>query len=464
MQISPFNFDVTTPVGKINMSFDNISLDAMDLGDFDVTLNNGILLEFNDAYFRLSLDFSYRLLTFPYTHDGGSMTILAQDAYLQILADFINLDDCQSVYINYAKLDLGEFQISVSDASMLLTTILEAASALIQSTLENIIDSMFAEVVNDFINSMFSARTCRTLDYQTAQDIRLIGDNTVDPQFLSSPFAGRYYGTDSEYYVYPNATQAPDIINNGKFQVIMHIGLPLSFLYTYNYRQAFDLTLDSSNMSKGFLTSFPFQLSTISGFFVELPTALQNLPDTAPFRVSITQLCDQTGEMEPSAIAIYYSVSLVIQGFDEENQVWLSGDDQEITLTADILAMMVPVVKRTGSGDNHVIGSCFEISSYSTTILDSSCEIENETYFSLFLTMMYGDYPMTFVNNLSNNVRWPFSGPAGSDLIDVDIWYGDEYFGMLFDLGWRGDSSGPQLNRNRGYFDVPANDDSICLY
>ncbi|GKT32687.1 BPI/LBP/Plunc family like protein, partial [Aduncisulcus paluster] len=167
--------NIDTPIGVVDLSFTDIQIESMDLSDFRTYFlesTSEIEVSVSDVYFQISLDFSYKLCTFPYSTDSGTLIITANGASFVGFAHIIQISHVPSLTVDSAKFSLGDFSLSLRGSSSILSTIIQIATPLIQYSIEDAMNSVFAQVVNQVINSLLYAVTCLQLNDTTAIDIR----------------------------------------------------------------------------------------------------------------------------------------------------------------------------------------------------------------------------------------------------------------------------------------------------
>ncbi|GKT35438.1 BPI/LBP/Plunc family like protein [Aduncisulcus paluster] len=223
--IPSFTIDnIDTPIGVVNLSFTNISIETLQIESL-VTyfLTNELEVTINNFQFQVSLDFGYKLQTWPYSSDSGQLEITANNASFMVEAHVTTKDDSPFIYLDTAQFSLGDFSIDLRGTSEMLSTIIQVATPFIQYSIETSMNAVLTDAINSICNSLFLPSTCIVIDDTTAIDVRQPIDGICQDNILDLPASGFYYGTDTEFFV-PPTTPDPDdlplIITNGMFIVL----------------------------------------------------------------------------------------------------------------------------------------------------------------------------------------------------------------------------------------------------
>eukprot|EP00764_Aduncisulcus_paluster_P005450 gnl/Carplike_NY0171/1933_a2613_763.p1 GENE.gnl/Carplike_NY0171/1933_a2613_763~~gnl/Carplike_NY0171/1933_a2613_763.p1 ORF type:complete len:548 (+),score=76.50 gnl/Carplike_NY0171/1933_a2613_763:20-1663(+) len=456
IQIDPFEFDVTTPLGKMQLDFNDISVDTFSASSltFFTSAESGYTIGIYNATFRISFDFSFRLLTWPYTYGSASIVIDSSNVSLQGSMRIISVNYCQSFNVDEININLGDFNISAT-GSDIISELLSVLSPEIQTGIQDVINSTFAQVLNELVSSFFLPVTCKVIDDETAIDYRMPFDNVTTDNYSSSPNTATYYGTDSDYYdVPPNLSDPPFIVTNNHFQVICKPHIIASFIHTYRPRGSFDGTVDASMLPSS-LSSFPFSLSTLSALFSSLPSSVSSLSSDSPIKMAYTMTDDPNPDMMPGAIALYAPMSIQFSVFNQQTQQWM--EDSEDIVSTDVVLTIVVQPTSNYNIHNIVNGMYFPMDAYGVSISASSEPYPSASTLELMLTVVLSTVVCPQWTLLSKgDSRFRYGGSRGIfKLVDEDVWYGEDFFAMLYQFAENNLIDWTQIDVN--------DDDSICL-
>ncbi|GKT24214.1 BPI/LBP/Plunc family like protein [Aduncisulcus paluster] len=455
--------DIDTPIGVVNLNFDNIAIETLQI-DSLVTyfLTNELEVTVNNFQFQISLNFGYKLQTWPYSSDSGQLEITANDASFMAEAHITSKNDAPFVLLDDAEFSLGNFSIDLRGTSEMLSTIIQVATPFIQYSIETSMNAILADAINTICQSLFLPSTCVTIDDTTAVDLRQPTDGICQDNILDLPASGLYYGTDTEFFVpptTPNPDDLPFIVTNDHDQRMFSPLVVASLFDTYRQRNMFDVTLVVDDVPSTF--PFPVTLSSLLDIF-DLPSDIQQLSPDSPISLSLSLPATPNCDMMAGAVRTLLEFDAVWHVLDSD-----SGDYVDaVTFTLDVTLATIPTPKM--KDDNiQTIGLIWMFSVYDASVTVSNCSVMNTQLSSLFHSMLldltysdaldeWGDYNMF---PLTINTTFAYINPT--------IWYGDTYFAMLMTYSWMG-SSEPE-NASEDYsFDRVWNDhkltsDSICL-
>ncbi|GKT29777.1 BPI/LBP/Plunc family like protein [Aduncisulcus paluster] len=454
MQIPGFSTDLDTPIGQVNISFQNIDIQTIQMDNHTPLYVEGvgIRIDVSQAYIKISLDFNYQLLTFPYTSDGGQLIITANDASFQIEVHVYELNHGQGLSVDQAVLSLGDFGIDIIGSSDVLRVIIQVATPFIQDSIEDAMNTILSTVINDIVNQMLGdVETCVVYHPDTALDLRMTVDPVVMTDYMSSPYSCLYYGTDSELYTSSPASLAfelPNIVNDAHFQLMYKPDVILSMFHTFMGRASFNGYITADDLPTSF--PFPFTYDTLEYLFPALPAGLPStLSSSAPFQVQFSLNTDPTASMQPGAIAIYTQPTLVFSVYDDTSGQWLTDDDCVITISGTAVLMAVPYTVNDSTGG--AVSVSFEFDTYSFDISDispaqSQEDSWNESLVELFLTITMSVSISDPLQSWADSLAYPLQPVPGVLYTDPIIWFSTnaddgEYYAVLITYQWDGNSS-----------------------
>ncbi|GKT26942.1 BPI/LBP/Plunc family like protein [Aduncisulcus paluster] len=442
MAIPDFSTELDTPIGKINIAFDNINIETLQMDNHVPYYDEGvgIRISVTGAYLKIQLDFQYQMLTFPFTTDGGQLTLTANDAAFIFEVDIYEDNYRQALKVTEAKLSLGDFSLDLVGSSDILRTIVQVATPFIQESIEDAMDSMISVVVNDIINSFLSdVQTCIVLDSETAIDFRIPEDPVITSKYMTSSYSGFYYGSDSDLYVPTTQTDLPDILNNNDIQLFFEPDVLLSMFHTYRPRGTFEGIITQDDVP----SSFPFDMnqSILLELFLpdSLPSSVLTLSSDSPIRVNYSMSADPVAEMMASAIAVNADYSVSFEVYDSSDDQWILAASMDIV--SQIVA--VPAVQYDPTAPKAVIGIIFVFDFYESNVtqIQSGVEIINEQLLSLFIDVLFSACVSIGMDDWAASIAYPMQPPPGVLYTDPIIWYDETWYGIFFTYVWQTDTT-----------------------
>ncbi|GKT33319.1 hypothetical protein ADUPG1_007268, partial [Aduncisulcus paluster] len=307
--IPSFSLDnIDTPIGVVTLNFDNIRIEALDLSNFTTYFlqDVGVEMAMSDVFFQISLDFSYKLTTFPYSTDSGELIITASGASFLGNAHMSEKDYAPFLTVDSTKFSLGNFSIDLHGSSSILNTIIQIATPLIQYSIETAMNTLFASAINNILNSFMVADPCVGIDTTTAIDIRQPVDGDIDNNYISDPSASIYYGTDIPFYVPAHDPLQDDmaiVVTNDNFQRIFHPDTVVSMFYVGFARGLFtDITINPEDVGDVF--PFDVNLGTLAEIFDVPQSILDEFDEEDPISLNISMVSQPTWEMMAGAVAL----------------------------------------------------------------------------------------------------------------------------------------------------------------
>ncbi|GKT36389.1 BPI/LBP/Plunc family like protein [Aduncisulcus paluster] len=457
--------DIDTPIGVVDLSFSDIQINSMTMNEFNIFFledTTEIEVSLSNVYFQISLDFSYKLCTFPYSTDSGNLIITSDGASFVGFAHIIQVSHVPSLTVDSAKFSLGDFSLSLRGSSSILSTIIQIATPLIQYTIETSMNTLFADVVNQVINSLLYAVPCIQLNDTTAIDIRQPCSGDIFTDFASNPASSLYYGTDVERYT-PSSSYSssvvPYIVDDSADQRIFSPEMLISLIDVYRQRGMFTVSLYPDEVP----SAFPFDL-TVSGltqfFDITLPASSPFTLDS-PVYLSLELPETPSYTMMAGCIALNMDLKAKWYVFSESDH----SQDSEL-VSFDLGLVVATTIANTYSTNGQtIVGFSFEFSAYTVEITDSDVDYTNESIGSLYHTVLLDLSYSDRMNAWALDLGYPFSTSNDTTVgfVDSEIWYGDDYFAILLSLQWFG-SSGVN-NSNEVYLSKwnISDDESICL-
>ncbi|GKT32688.1 BPI/LBP/Plunc family like protein, partial [Aduncisulcus paluster] len=347
--------------------------------------------------------------------------------------------------------------------SSILSTIIQIATPLIQYSIEDAMNSVFAQVVNQVINSLLYAVTCLQLNDTTAIDIRQPCDGDIFNDYVSNPASSLYYGTDVDRYTPPSSYSSdsvPYIVDDSTDQRIFSPQMLISLIDVYRQRGMFTVSLYPDEVP----SAFPFDL-TVSGltqfFDITLPASSPFTLDS-PVYLSLELPETPSYTMMAGCIALNMDLKAKWYVFSESDH----SQDSEL-VSFDLGLVVATTIANILSDDGNVyVGFSFEFSAYSVEITEIDCDISNENLASLFHNMLLDLSYSDAMNAWALDLPYMFSSGTSSTygFTESYAWYGDDFFAVLLTLDW---FSAPERDLKESIsriniFSV-ADDDSICL-
>ncbi|GKT27108.1 hypothetical protein ADUPG1_013617 [Aduncisulcus paluster] len=292
-------------IGKVQLQLKGLSCDSAQLQTAYIELlaSYGAILTFEEFSLRLSGGWEFKLLTYPYTYESGTLVVSCSNS-----SGILNLKIGTTSFPYTIALSLDAVNINLEDLNIELNgagTFFNTLFSLIQPIIEPAIDSIISEGIEIVANEVFS-------EFDDSIIIEIIGDSVaildqlsnpliIDPYYVSLPFVGIYLYCQDFTDTMPNFNppSIPTIFSNASIQHFLTLESIKSQFYAVFRAQnsghigPFNVTFSESNPNDASVLSIlPFSLtsSDISQFIPEV----NDLCTSSPCDIDITfDLTDQ---------------------------------------------------------------------------------------------------------------------------------------------------------------------------
>eukprot|EP00767_Chilomastix_cuspidata_P006058 gnl/Chilomastix_cuspidata/636.p1 GENE.gnl/Chilomastix_cuspidata/636~~gnl/Chilomastix_cuspidata/636.p1 ORF type:complete len:485 (-),score=129.00 gnl/Chilomastix_cuspidata/636:81-1535(-) len=373
-----------TAIGTIEYSLTNMAIVDFDIVNISISTvpeDNTLILTLDNNSLSITFDYSYQLLSWPYTSEEGTGVIDTSGIVMEIAGSVSYNPDNGALVVAVEYLTTSITYLSIELDGGVLALIIDVLVDLLDDSLTEIVEALITEellaMFDDWVDDELSPSvSC----YQgICEDYRLSASLVVSDSFISQSFGGTYYSSvEPDTYVEPdNFNTLPNTIDMHLMQVFMGPAYFSSYFASLHVNGNFtDVTSDSIAASDiatalpEFAAAFPDEDAVLTFSILEAPeTEILYSALQVNFHTSLSI----AAASDPSAAVAVLDLMSVTAG--EVDFMCYHGDDSSIVQEQGRLTVVLSDYETDVEVSSSAIGDI--------QITDALCEWADAQFFAV---------------------------------------------------------------------------------